>query len=192
MKEQSTPLDLKDSSNESDGVLRSVSHDDLVWFAGIFDGEGSCGLRIHQKRPANVIAIIHFGLSSKKYVEFVRNIVLKIIPGATATLHRQGSSKLSTRAFWMFYVGKKIDVYKLAMAMIPYVKVKRLELLLLITYLDIALKEEHHRATALDRAMCEISSRLKKGDETAESEGEALIRQCAPHLVHLLEVPTFS
>jgi transposase-like protein len=167
----------------SDGPIADQA--DLLWFAGIFDGDGHCGLRMNKSREANATVTMQFGLSDYRTVNIARQMVENWLGCRELTVHRrENGSWLTDRPYWHISVVAKEDAYRLGRMIVPYLRVKRLEVELALSYLSRSLSMRktggHHEATALDRRMCELSSAIKTGDAAAEAEAERLVREHPP------------
>jgi hypothetical protein len=141
--------------------------DELSWFAGVLDAEGSFGLRRHTTRKSQVMANAFFGMADSKTVEHAKKIAESFY-GPLVT-HTRPPAKKSTRTFFCFNMTRKKELAVFLRAMIPFLRVKRLEALAQYDFLARAAKGRHI-GTEHDAWLCDISQRLKKADLSAKQE----------------------
>jgi len=147
--------------------------DDLSWFAGILDAEGSFGLRRHTVRKTQVTANAFFGMADHRTVERAKRIAESFY-GPLVT-HERSPTKKSTRTFFCFNMTRKKELFSFLRAMISFLRVKRLEALAQYDFLARASKGRHI-GTEHDFWLCEISRRLKDADRSAPEELLARVR----------------
>lgn len=147
--------------------------DDLSWFAGVLDAEGSFGLRRHTVRKSQVTANAFFGMADRRTVERAKQIAESFY-GPLVT-HERPPTKKSTRTFFCFNMTRKKELFSFLRAMIPFLRVKRLEALAQYDFLARASKSRHI-GTEHDFWLCDISRRLKNADRPASEELLARVR----------------
>jgi|JI9StandDraft_1071089.scaffolds.fasta_scaffold39447_2 hypothetical protein len=158
---------MRPRSESSAAFVFMPTNDDLSWFAGVLDAEGSFGLRRHTVRKSQVTANAFFGMADRRTVERAKQIAESFY-GPLVT-HERPPTKKSTRTFFCFNMTRKKELYSFLRAMIPFLRVKRLEALAQYDFLARASKARHI-GTEHDFWLCEISRRLKNADRSAHEE----------------------
>lgn len=163
----------------------SVSDNDLFWLAGIWDGEGHCGIRLHggKQRRRHVVQDLSFGLSYRPGIEEALRVVRCIEPNVLGTLYRVEPDGLSRQVGWKFKVTRKAHVHRVGWALYPHLRVKREEMGLLLSFLTRSLGGHtgaRHIATDLDLEMCHLSHAIKKGDAQARERARELLLEHPP------------
>lgn len=158
---------MRPRSESSAAFVFMPTNDDLSWFAGVLDAEGSFGLRRHTVRKSQVTANAFFGMADRRTVERAKQIAESFY-GPLVT-HERPPTKKSTRTFFCFNMTRKKDLCSFLRAMIPFLRVKRLEVLAQYDFLARASKARHI-GTEHDFWLCEISRRLKNADRSAHEE----------------------
>lgn len=150
-----------------------VTNDDLSWFAGVLDAEGSFGLRRHTARKSQVMANAFFGMADLRTVERAKQIAESFY--GPLKMHERQPSKKSKRLFFCFNMTRKKELFLFLRAVIPFLRVKRLEALAQYDFLARASKGRHI-GTEHDAWLCQISRRLKNADRSAQEDLLARVR----------------
>jgi hypothetical protein len=137
---------------------------DTVWLAGLLDGEGcfhfARSTRPHTKRFIN--AWIFVGMTHEETVERAGEIMRKLSGDPCRVQPKGVAKRRSKKAQWRVGTTSKMGTLRLAKALIPYLVTKRVESLLMIRYLERAVKSGKHQSSNYDFALADMSQLIKK------------------------------
>jgi hypothetical protein len=134
-----------------------------AWLGGLFDAEGSFGLRRHPGRKSQVICSAFLGMSDEPTMSYAKQLCEQMY-GAPLTLHVRAPRKLSKKPLYSFNAVSKVRLLGFLRALIPYLRFKRTEAILQYDFLSRAAKGRHI-STEHDLWLCEMSRRLKREDD---------------------------
>lgn len=110
-----------------------------AYLAGFFDGEGNVGVHLQQGGP-NTQPVIQIVQKDRAVLEAIRL--------STGLGHVSQFRKTPGREGWIWKVHSRVDVAAFAEMLLPYAKVKRPELELIVEYCSLT-TEDMERRTAI-------------------------------------------
>lgn len=114
-----------------------MKKEDLIWLAGIIDGEGYLGMIWHKREYGSHFQIqpqIIIGLTDKKAIE----IIDKIFPATLYEREEKGNQKKS----WVYQLRKREKILELLRIIKPYLRIKIQQADLLIEFCK---NRKHHK-----------------------------------------------
>jgi len=164
-----------------------VSTTDLAWLAGIADGEGCFSVkspivRSTGKRAGSRTSYqLWFVLcnTSKPMIDRVASI-LKATGVQSGTMRKVWKGKKATRWQYWIEIARKHDLLRLTEMLLPHLTAKKTEAEVVIWYLRKACAVNQYHASALDIALLNALSDVKRNGGEAPAEIEEMIREVIP------------
>jgi hypothetical protein len=167
---------------------------DIAWLAGIIDGEGCFSVKNPVKtgkgRHCHQVWIVVCNTNMNMIVR-VGNII-ENLGCARPSIRKVMKDKVTTHRrhqYWI-HVARKVDVLRVAEAVMPHLTAKRIECAAVIWYFRRACKVKFYKQTALDKTVLTALSKVKGCSGEAPAEEYELLREVIPSEVFLSIVPT--
>lgn len=155
---------------------------DIAWLAGIVDGEGCFSIKMPVKRGTgrrcHQVWLVICN-TSQAMVEHAADIIVSV--GAKRpSIRRVWKGKKATK--WQFWlnIGAKNDLLVVTEALLPHLTAKRVEAEVVAWFMRRACGQKAYKRTALDIAVLETLSVVKRHSGEAPAEVKDLLREVIP------------